>query len=213
MSLNLYCCEGVKVLDKCTFTCCRKKPDTLDDEDDAQATSRPSPSKQHPPHMMMIQDLSLDLTVVSAPHRLLETLGDDTRETDPWDFMSVDKERRLVMLTGKRFLGFANKFPEFAERADACRGKSMDDVFPRGIIHIFNPLLTFSLQGDGGQLHSIYCGHSLTFFAYPFKNESGHVIGVHVVYRPTRYDAQDIAAMITTGASEPRPPAPTSLAI
>jgi len=194
--------------DKCVCSfgrCCGSKPAT---EDDGPPAAAARPAQVAHEQVMMIQDISLDLTVVSAPHRLLRTISETPPDDEPWDYMTVDPDRKLVMLAGQRFLGFAGIHQaEFAERPDACRGRTIADVFPRGILDIFTPLLDFALGGENGQLHSIFKGQGLTFFAYPFHNENKEVIGVHIVYRPTRYDASDIAALISRG---PGSPAPTS---
>lgn len=192
MSIQVRCFEGFNIK-RCVCSwagCCKS----------AEPGGGPEPSSSKTQtHIMMIQDIGLDLTVVSAPHRFLHTLGEETSpEEEPWDFMTVDKDRRLVMLVGERFLYFAND-PSLSIRPDACRKKLIDDVFPRGVMDIFNPLLSVALCGKGGQLHSIYKGHGLTFFAFPLFNETRQIIGAHVIYRPTRYNQADIAKLISQG--------------
>lgn len=201
MSIQIRCFEGLSIK-RCICSwsgcCCKKKEG---------GGAEPSSSKTQA-HVMMIQDIGLDLTVVSAPHRFLHTLGEETSpEEEPWDFMTVDKDRRLIMVAGERFVGFSSD-PDLAKRPDACRKKTIDAVFPRGVLDIFNPLLGVALTGRGGQLHSIYKGHGLTFFAFPLPNETGDVVGAYIMYRPTRYNQADIAKLISQG---PAPAPPTIL--
>lgn len=178
-------CEGP------TFFCCRRRRAGADDAAAAE------------PHVLVIQDISLDLCVVSAPHRHLTTLGEEPSD-DRWDFMMVDREKRAVMIAGERFAEFAVD-PAHVERVDAARGLPIDEVFPRAITDILHPLVEMVLQGRAGQLHTIFRSKSLTLFASPVLNEAADVTGATVVYRPTKYAQADIASLLSRDAAAELP--------
>lgn len=195
MSFHCHCLEGLSIRKcivqmRCCCCCCPKKQ--------VPARSRATHSR-----VMMIHDLSLDLCVVSAPHRHLASLGDDDQEGE-WDFLTVGKQKDVVLLAGPRFTHFA-----LADR-DTYRGQNISDVFPRGIVDILMPVLDMALGGNSSQLHTIFKSQSLTMFAYPITNEVADVIGAHVVYRPTKYTQADIASLISRGTAARHPATATT---
>ena len=145
---------------------------------------------------MLIHDTAVDLCVVSAPKRHLATLGCDGND-QTWDFLSVDKDMRMVMLAGERFHELSGNDTHLMAFPNACLGKPMANVFAKPILDILTPLVEMTLEGKSPQLHTIYKSQGLTLFAYPFYNETHAVIGAHVVYRPTTYDRSDITNILS----------------
>lgn len=195
MGATVSCFQGLKI-EKCSCTpgswsCCAKK------EPDGNAST----TKPQPAHVMIIEDVSIDLCVVSAPHRYLQSLGEPNDNPDQrWDFITVDKDKNMIMIAGDRFNHFCIN-PELVVTVDTCRGKPLADVFPRSITDVLNPLLDIAIQGTSGQLHTIYKSHSLTMFAYPIRNERGDSVGAYLIYRPTKYNQADIAKLISRGGA------------
>ena len=71
------------------------------------------------------------------------------------------------------------------------------DVFAKPVSDILVPLIDTAMKGKSPQLHTIFRSQSLTLFAYPLYNERSDVIGVHIVYRPTKYEQRDIHSILT----------------
>lgn len=184
-AVTLNCCQGLTIKKIDFGACCRRA------EEDDQRT--PTGNR-----VMMIHDTSLDLCVVSAPNRLLKTLGVPAGEVTvcSWDFMSVDKQHRLVMLAGNRFHELSGN--QFAGGdADECMGVPIAEAFTKPVADILTPLVEMAQQGKSPQLHTIYRSQALTLFAYPMYNEHSDVIGVHIVYRPTKYAQAEIHNILT----------------
>jgi hypothetical protein len=189
MSLSVHCFENLSIK-RCIFGdggCFCGSGRSREPTEDAGAA-----------HVLMIQDLSLDLCVVNAPHRHLTTVGEESDDGTAWDYLTVDKDLHTVMVIGERFEQFLAD-PAFRERPDAMRGQSLAETFTKGIVDILSPLLQVAITGSTGQLHTIFRGHNLTLFAFPLLCDTGDVIGAHVMYRPTKYNQVDIAKLISRG--------------
>lgn len=150
--------------------------------------------------MVMVQDISLDLCVISAPTKHLTTLGVDGDENaEQWDYLIVDAQKKVIMMSGQRFAKFcAHECTE--SHVDSCKGRALKEVFPKSVTDILEPLLDATMRGESPQLHTIFQSQNLTLFAYPMNNETGDVIGATIVYRPTKYNQADIASLISTRA-------------
>lgn len=212
MSFSLHCFEGLSIK-RCAlnFGCCRKRRPSDNSSSSGSSSSGNSQDRRHnkrkaskPGRIMLIHDTALSLTVVSAPNRRLETLGsgENAKQLTSWDFLTVDKDSQLVMLTGDRFLDLAGNDPDIMTSADACRGRHISDVFSKPILDILTPLIDMTLEGKSPQLHTIFKSHSLTLFAYPMYNEVRSVIGAHIIYRPTAYDKTDITNLINRASTD-----------
>ena len=178
MSVTLNCCQGLTIRELSCGPC-------------ARTSKRNGPGTR----VMMIHDTSVDLSVVTAPNRRLDSLGVD-EPAAAWDFMDVDNRSRMVMLAGTRMHELSNN--RFAGGdPNACAGLAVVDVFPKSVSDILLPLIDMALAGKSPQLHTIYQSQSLTLFAYPLYNEVSDVIGAHIVYRPTSYDKRDIQTILT----------------
>ena len=177
MSITFNCFEGLNI-QRCNIGFCR-------------------PKKQVEGRVVLIHDKAIDLCVVSAPNRKLDTVGITSDEFNyPWDFMTIDKDLNLVMMTGVRFLELSLHAERYSQRADACKGEPIAEAFQRAAVDIFIPLLRSALLGNSPQLHTIYKAKTLTLFAFPFRNELKEVIGVHVIYRPTKMNPSEIATLL-----------------
>lgn len=195
------CCGGSK----------RKKADD----------AAPGPPPQH-----VYTDSTVDITLVNSPHIHLDSLGDALSDNDNWDHMMVDKDLMMVMFTGSRFTSFARNTmgPGADLGPDACRGKTIAAVFGIGVANIMTPLLTVAMQqGAQAQLHTTFQQTvPLTMFAFPVidtqpadddsdgggdgkrkKPREPKVLGAHIIYRPSRPNVVDIAALITTRDASP----------
>lgn len=151
------------------------------------------------PHVF--EDSTLNITLINSAHIHLDSLGDAQSDTDSWDFMMVDKDLLMIMFTGRRFTRFARTVlgSDADVSADACRGKTVEAVFGLSASNIMTPLLKVVLGGIEGQLHTIHQNIALTMFAFPvIDTHSKQVLGAHIIYRPSRFNATDIAALITT---------------
>ena len=154
----------------------------------------------------MIQDMAVDLCVVSAPRWHMDSLDADD-PLEQWDTMTVDRSARIAMLTGPHFEDLVAGRP--------WRGRPVCEVFDEPVADVLEPLLNAAQRtAHGAQLHTIYKSKALTLFAYPLRNEVQGVVGSHIIYRPTKYSQADISALIagTAAACPPAPalPAPAS---
>lgn len=192
MSLSIHCFEELTIR-RCIcdpascFPCFRKKRQRRHHTDSASKSP-----------MIMIQDINPELCIVNAPHQHITTLGTDTPE-DPWDYLVVDRDNKLVMFSGSRFRDFCVHAK--TQPSDLHKGQPLADVFPKNIVDIFIPLVDVALRGLGGQLHTIYKTQGLTLFVFPMLNETSNVVGASIIYRPTKYNQMDIAKLISRKGS------------
>lgn len=212
MSVHCHCFEGLNIRkcivdDSCCCRCCGKSKSARNSQRGTPKPSARSPTSNQA-KVMMIYDVSHDLSVVSRPHRHVTSLIDNISD-EPWDFMIIDKNHRLVMMTGDRFYSFCtmaspSTMQHIRSRSDACRGMKLADLYPKCITAFFDPLIDLSLnQNKSAQLHTTLAQKSLTMFAYPLCNENDDVVGVQIIYLPTTYNKTDIATLITSGTEHP----------
>ena len=127
-AVTLNCFQGLSIKKVDFGGCCKRRGDTEDDD-------------APPGRVMIIQDTALDLCVVSAPNRLLETPGvaPGGQHLAEWDFLSVDKDQRLVMMSGERQRTVGYRFD--AGSADDCIDLHIAEVFAKPVTDILIPLI------------------------------------------------------------------------
>lgn len=179
MSLSIHCFEGLKINKiSCLFPCCRRKRKNDDNP------------------VIMIQDIGVDFWVINAHKSIIDNI-EKTSPNEKWDILVLGNDGLVAELSGERFQKLRNK-GEYI-------GKKLSDVFPESIVEALDPLVEFVTKNEKAtQLHTIYKMKKLTLFAYPIKNEKDKLIGVNIIYRPSKYSKSDIASIISESITPPR---------
>jgi hypothetical protein len=150
---------------------------------------------------MLIEHVGDQISAVSGPAIEQSSLLDCNTLPESgveWDFMTVDKELRVVHLCGPRFVAMADQTKlESTECA-----YNIKDVMPAGISNLLCPLIEVCLEHATGvqQLHTLYCGQQLTLFAYPMLSTDKTAVGVQLIYRPTTRNDADVRNLLVTPA-------------
>ena len=152
---------------------------------------------------MLFEHLGDNISAVSGPAIEQSNLLDceSTPETGvAWDFLTVDKELRVVHLCGPRFLAMAN--PKMIAPSSGC-AHHIKEVMPPGIANLLCPLIEVCLERVSGvhQLHTLYRGQPLTLFAYPMLSTEKTAVGAQLIYRPTARTDAGVRNLLVTPAS------------
>lgn len=221
------CFDGLNI-EKCAcnwggifrcFRCCHSNDASRDEgdragipEEDSKASSTPSvagPRRRHAKnkksvspeeHMVLVQDLALNLTTINAPHYVMQTIGANTGAFafEGWDYMIIDTELKLTMMAGKLFNNFCtDKQISESDCVDLGRGRPIVTIFPQRVSEILIKMANVALEGKCGQLHTFYKNKSLTMFVFPLFNDYKQPIGAFIEYRPTYLEQRDLREYIS----------------
>jgi hypothetical protein len=197
MNFNCHCLEGLTIP---SLTCCPSRKS----KSKVASQSPTSPQSKSSTRINIVNDMALKLCVANSPHQCLHTIGVENNavDTESWDYIDIDCDKQIVMYVGRRFDNFRIHTAVNGRLADSDRGKQLTQVFYPAITDFFLPLCDEAFMGLSSQIHTIYHSHSMTLFVYPLKNETGKVIGAHIIYRPTTYSKKDIASFISHGTQQ-----------
>lgn len=130
-------------------------------------------------------------------------------DTLKWDCMVINRDRRVVTISGPRFLGDRNT-------ADVT-GKHINDVLEGNLLRVVSNIVTLVLSGKTQlkPLNTMYGRTALTIQAFTMKNDKD-TVGTCVVVRPTQYKTDDVFKMLdsistsSSSSEESLPPIPQS---
>ena len=175
MSITVRCFENL-TLPTCQprITCCRK----INDNNIATANNVV--------FMNTVSDKGASVIIGPGPQEPNADLEDS--EDQDWDFLTVDTKHQVLNVCGERLKKML--------RVEQPYRQSIHDAFYKSMSDVLEPLIEVALEGKSGMLHTLCNGESLCMIAYTLRNAKERIIGAHLIYRPTKYDQQQLIQLI-----------------